>query len=161
MAGEFRRLVEINALDGGLNNKYEPSILDPIDSPDCLNVVFDDLGGVATCNGSRKLNTTAVGSFVCDGLYTTRFNNGTQTMVGWFGGSMWQLATTTFTTVASAQSVYTAGQRVDYTMYQNLMFMGNGGSTPYKYNGTEFTRHGITVPTSMATASTSSAGVLC
>lgn len=160
MAGEFRKIVNIDALDGGLNVKYEPSILDPIDSPDCLNVVFDDLGGVATRNGSAKLNTSSVGSFACDGLYTTRFNNGTSTMVAFFGGTMWQMATTTFTTVPSAQSVFTASNKVDYTEYQNIMFMGNGGVTPYKYNGTEFTRHGIPVPNSVPAAATTSAGVL-
>lgn len=156
----FRKIININALDGGLNTKYEPSILDPIDSPDCLNVVFDDLGGVATRNGSARLNTSSVGSFVCDGLYTTRFNNGNSTMCAFFGGTMYTLGTTTFTVVASAASVFTAGQKVEASQYQNLMFMGNGGVNPYKYNGAEFTRHGIPVPSSSVQVATSSAGVL-
>lgn len=160
MAGEFRKIYEIQAFDGGLNNKYEPTIIEDNDSPDCANVVFDDLGGVQTRGGSTKLNTAAVGSFVIDGLATTRFNNGNQTMVAWAGGSMYTLNATTFTTVGSAQSVWTAGQQIDTTMYQNLMFIGNGGTTPYKYNGAEFTRHGIPVATAPTSISTSSAGVL-
>lgn len=157
--GNFRQIISLDALDGGLNNKYEPNIIAQNESPDCLNVTFDDLGGCATRNGSGLLNSSSVGSFVCDGLYVNRLNSGNKTMVAFFGGSMWQLATTTFTTVASAQSVFTAGQQMDYAGYQNLMFMGNGGVTPYKYNGTEFTRHGIPVP-SACTAATTSAGVV-
>lgn len=160
MAGEFRKIYEINAFDGGLNNKYEPTIIPDIDSPDCANVVFDELGGVQTRGGSAKLNTSAVGSFVIDGIYTARFNNGSQTMVAFAGGSAYTLNATTFTTIPSAQSVFTAGQKMDYTMYQNLMFMGNGGATPYKYNGAEFTRHGIPQATAPTSISTSSAGVL-
>lgn len=154
----FRTIYTIPALDGGLNDKYEPNIIEDIESPDCLNVVFDDRGGVQTRLGSSKLNTTAVGSFAGDGLFTTRFNDGSQTMVAWWNGSMFQLATTTFTTVPSAQSVFTAGTKVDGAMYQNLMFFGNGGSKPMKYNGTEFTRHGIPQPNSSPTTTSGTAG---
>lgn len=160
MAGEFRKIYEINAFDGGLNNKYEPTIIPDNDSPDCANVVFDDLGGVATRGGSSKLNTSAIGTFAIDGLFTTRFNSGNQTMVAFAGGSMWQLGGTTFTVVPSATSVFTAGQKVDYAMYQNIMFIGNGGIDPYKYNGTEFTRHGIPIPVSHPSAASDGSGPL-
>lgn len=154
----FRILYPIEAFDGGLNSKYEPNIIADNESPDCKNVVFDDRGGVQTRLGSTKFNTTAVGSFAGDGLFTCRFNDGTEQMVGWWNGTMFKLNTTTFVTVPSAQSVFTAGTRVDMTMYQNYAFFGNGGSNPYKWNGTEFTRMGIPQPNSGPTVVSGTAG---
>ena len=148
----------LEAFDGGLNNKYAPNIIADNQSPDCLNVVYDNLGGVGTRGGMSKLNTAAVGSFAGDGLFTARFNDGTEKMIGWWNGTGYQLGTTTFVTIGSAQSVYTGGSRVDAAMYQNLMFFGNGHSQPYKYNGTEFTRHGITAPNSAGSRSSGTAG---
>jgi hypothetical protein len=144
--------------DGGLNNKFERSIINENESPDCLNVVFSN-GAVGTRGGSTQLNTTAVGSFVCDGLYTRRDDTTAETMVAFFGGTMWQLGTTTFTTIASAQSVFTAGQRVAAAQYQNYMFIGNGGVTPYKYNGA-FTRHGVPEATGVVSVVCGGAGNL-
>ncbi len=131
------------SLDGGQNNKFERSLIGDNETPLAYNVVFSN-GAVGTRGGSSQLNTTAVGSFVNDGLYTKHDAvTAGETMVAFFGGTMYQLLTTTFTTVASAQSVFTAGNRVAATEYQNHMFVGNGGVTPYKYNGTYFTRHGV------------------
>jgi hypothetical protein len=156
--GQHRVVYPLEAFDGGLNSKYAPNIVADNQSPDCLNVVFDDLGGVATRGGMTKFNSTTVGSFAGDGLFTARFNDGTEKMVGWWNGTGYAVATNTFVTIASAQSVWTAGSRVDTAMYQNLMFMGNGYSQPYKYNGTEFTRHGITAPNSTPAATSGTAG---
>lgn len=146
-------------LDGGKNNKFEKSIIDDRESPDCANVIFSN-GAVATRPGTTRLNTTAVGSFVCDGLYTRRSNTGSETMVAFFGGTAWTLGTTTFATIGSAQSVFTAGVRVAATQYENHMFMGNGGVIPYKYNGTDFTRHGVYPPTTTMSVVSNGAGNL-
>ena len=144
--------------DGGLNNKFEKSIILDNESPDCLNVIFDE-GSVETRGGTTKFNTTAVGSYVCDGLYTRHNNQGSETMVAWYNGSMYALTgTSTFTAVGSAASVFTAGQRVYADEYENYIFFGHGGSTPYKYNGA-FTRHGIPAPTATMTAATAPTGV--
>lgn len=154
----FRVLYRVDAFDGGLNSKYEPQLISDIESPDCLNVVFKTLGSVQTRDGNKLVNTAAVTAYACDGLFTTRFNNGTQTMVGWWAGTAYTLNGTSFITIPSAQSVFTAGTRVDAKMYQNIMFFGNGSST-YKYNGTEFTQHGIMVP-SAPSVGTGAGGVL-
>lgn len=147
------------AFDGGMNSKFERALIAPNESPDCQNVVFAN-GAVATREAATQLNTTAVGSFVCDGIYTRRANTGAETMVAWFGGTAWNLTgTSTFATIASAQSVYTAGQRVGAAQYENHIFFGNGGTLPYKWNGTDFTRHGVYPPTQTATAA-SIAGTL-
>lgn len=146
-------------LDGGLNNKFERSIILDNESPDCANVVFSN-GAVATRPGTSKLNTTAVGSFAIDGLYTRHDSDQSQTMIAWAGGSAYGLATTTFTTIPSAQSVFTTAVRVCSTEYEDHIFFGNGGVDPYKYNGTDFTRHGVPAPTSTLTAATGAAGTL-
>lgn len=146
-------------IDGGLNSKYERTRINDNESPDCINVVFSD-GTVGTSQGLDKLNTTAVGSFVCDGLYTRRAADGAETMVAFFGGTAWTLGTTTFVTISSGQSVFTAGVRVGATLYENHLFMGNGYVTPYKYNGTDFTRHGVPQATGAVSVVSGAAGAL-
>jgi hypothetical protein len=146
-------------LDGGLNNKFERSIIAENESPDCMNVVFTN-GAAATRPGSTKLNTMAIGTFTGDGLYTRRDRTTAETMVAFAGGSMWTLGTTTFTTVPSATSVFTAGIRVGTVQYENHMFIGNGGVTPYKYNGAHFTRHGVPAPTTTSTVASIATGIL-
>jgi hypothetical protein len=143
--------------DGGKNNKYDKTLILDNESPDCLNVIFDD-GAVETRPGTAKFNTTTVGSFACDGLYTRHNNTGSETMVAWYGGSMYELiGTSTFAAVASSVSIFTSGQRVYADEYENYIFFGNGAATPYKYNG-HFTRHGIPAPASGATAATAGTG---
>jgi hypothetical protein len=161
--GEFRRIYppkERIFFDGGKNSKFERALILDNESPDCANVVFTN-GAVETRQGVAKLNTTTVGSFVGDGLYTRRSNEGSETMVAWWNGTAYGLTgASTFTTIASAQSVFTAGVRVGAAQYQNHIFFGNGGSIPYKYNGTNFTRHGVYPPTTTATVSSQNTGVL-
>lgn len=147
--------------DGGLSNKYEKSIIPDNESPDCANVIFTN-GSVETRGGTDLLNTAAVGSFACDGLFTRHDNVGNQSMVAWFGGTLYDWTGTTFSTVPSAQSVYSASERVYAAEYENYMFFGNGSGTPYKYGGDSdtFTWHGVpsgvTAP-SVATAATGTA----
>lgn len=147
-------------LDGGLNNKFERSTIEDNQSPDCLNVVFDD-GAVETRGGSSKLNTTSVGSFAAQGLYTRHDDDGANTMVAWWNGSLYTWDASTFTTVPSAQSVFSADTRIYAAEYENYMFFGNGSGIPYKYGGPgdEFTRHGVYQPTSgVASIGTAASG---
>lgn len=143
--------------DGGLANKFERTLIEDNQSPDCQNVIFDD-GSVSTRGGTDKLNSSAVGSYVCDGLYTRHdFTNNSQTMVAWFNGTLWDWDGASFNTVGSAQSIYTATERVYGAEYENYLFFGNGNNTPYKYNGS-FTRHGVPAPTSTMSVATASSG---
>jgi hypothetical protein len=145
--------------DGGKNNKFERSIIADNESPDCKNVRFSN-GGVETRGGSTKLNTAAIGSYVGDALYTRHDSTGAETMLAFANGTMYGLAGTSFIAVASATSVFTAGIRVGAAEYENHIFMGNGGVIPYKYNGTDFTRHGVYPPTATPTVTSNAAGVL-
>ena len=105
-------------LDGGLNSKYARAIIQDNESPDCRNVIFTD-GTVETRGGTAKLNTTAVGSFIADGLYTRHNNDASQTMVAWFGGTLYDYQSPSFVTIGSAQSVYTAAERVYAAEYDS------------------------------------------
>lgn len=140
-------------LDGGLNTKTQKQWLLDNESPDCLNVVFTP-GSVETRYGSSYLNTAAVGSYTCDGLYTRHDSDGSESLTAWFNGSLYGLSGTTFVPIASAASVMTAGILVASAEYEDCRFYGNGYVTPYKWNGTDFTRHGIYPPTTTMTAAT-------
>lgn len=162
MSGKFRRIYpqkDFIFLDGGKNSKYERSLLRDEESPDCQNVIFNN-GAVETRQGVSKLNTAAVGSFVGDGLYTRRDNTGSETMVAFWGGTAWQLQGTSFTTIPSAQSIFTAGVRFGSAQNENYLFAGNGGTVPYKWNGSSFNRHGVYPPTTTATVASNGAGQL-
>lgn len=157
---EFRKIYPSAGkiqLDGGLNSKFEKSIIQDSESPDCLNVVFGT-GSVGTRPGFIKVNTGSVGSFVCDGLYTRRGSGNAETMCAFFNGTGYTLNGTSFVTIPSAQSVFTAGIRVGSSQMENHIFFGNGGVTPYKYNGTDFTRHGVPVPTNTISMNSNGAG---
>lgn len=146
--------------DGGLNTKFERTIIEDNESPDCLNVEFSN-GAVQTRDGFIKFNATTIASFVVDGIYSRHSNTGSETMVVFAGGSAWELTgTSTFVTIGSAQSVFTAGIRVAAAEYQQHMFVGNGGIIPYKYNGSAWTRHGVYPPTTTSAVSTGAAGAL-
>lgn len=145
--------------DGGLSTKFEKTIIADNESPSCLNVIFTN-GAVGTRDGTSKVNTAAIGSFVGDGLYTRHDNAGAQTMIAFAGGNAYTLSGTSFTVIASATSVFTAGVRVGFAEYQGHAFIGNGGAIPYKYNGLAFTRHGVYPPTITHSVSTGAAGVL-
>lgn len=145
--------------DGGLDNKFERSLLPDNESPDCANVIFTN-GSVATRDGAVKLNTAAAGTHAFDGLYTRRDNSGAESMIAFIDGSMKVLATTTFVTVPSAQSVFTIGQRVGADFAENYMFVGNGGAGPYKWDGTKFSQHGVSAPTGTMSVVSNGAGSL-
>jgi len=146
-------------LDGGLNNKFEKTIILDNESPDCLNVVYS-AGSVGTREGAQKLNTSSVGTFIIDGIYSRRANDNSETMVVFAGGSAWQLATTTFSTIGSAQSVFTAGFRVGADTAENYLFAGNGGVIPYKWDGSVWSRHGVYPTTTTSTVASQATGVL-
>lgn len=131
--------------DGGLNTKYEKSLIEDNESPDCLNVVLG-AGSVRTRDGFAKVNTASVGTYVCDGLYTRRGTSNAETMVAFYGGHGFTLSGTSLATIPSAQSIFTAGVRVCAAQMENHIFVCNGGTIPYKYNGTAFTRHGVYQP---------------
>lgn len=159
----YRRLYpskEALVFDGGLDTKFEKALIPVNESPDCLNVEFVN-GAVQTRQGGTRLNTSAAGNVPFDGLYTRRSSDGTtENLLAFIGGSMKQLATTTFITVPSAQSVFSIGARVGAEIAENYIFIGNGSAGPYKYDGTDFTTHGISAPVTTMSVASSTTGSL-
>ena len=151
---------EALTFDGGKDSKFPVALIPENESPDCLNVEFYD-GSVGTRQGATKLNTSAAGNVPFDGLYTRRANDGvSETMCAFIGGHMLTLGVTTFTTVPSAQSVFTIGARVGAELAENYLFMCNGSDTAYKWDGTNFTTHGISAPVATASVASSTTGSL-
>ena len=147
----------LQLLNGGLNSKFEKSIIPNNESPDCKNVTYNS-GSIGTRDGFSIVNTASVGSFVCDGIYTRQGANNAETMIAFFGGQGFTLVGTSMITIPSAQSAFTAGVRVGSTQAEDHIFFGNGYVNPYKYNGTNFTRHGVPAPTQTASSLTGGAG---
>ena len=150
----------INQFDGGLNTKYDPSDLDLNESPDCQNMVYTDVGAVETRNGysaftSAPLNT---GSRI-DGLYTLVEADRTSTLIGFCGGTAWRMSGNTGVTISSSQNTLQDGQNVFAAQAQNKLFISNGINNPMKYDGTAWTRWGVSAP-SAPTAAINSNGTL-
>lgn len=143
--------------DGGMNSKYPPALIEGNQSPNCQNVRFSD-GNVQTRGGTTRLGTS-LGSFVGDGLYTRHVDTGAETMVAFGGSKMFYWTGATFTSVPSADSVFTAGVRVGAAEQENYLFVNNGSNIPYKYNG-DFTRHGVYSPAATSTVASQATGSL-
>ena len=123
----------MDAFDGGLNNKYEPPIIQNNEAQSCANVVFTDVGAVQTRQGYTPLNTARITSDPCDGLFTANWNNGNQSILAAFGTDLMVLSGPTFQTVGSAEGTYTTGTHKNFVMNQNLVFIGNGSTPTYTY----------------------------
>lgn len=147
----------IERLDGGLNVKESPSKISPEESPDCLNVTFDDDGSVQTRKGSAIYNTTAIGSFPIDLAMTYDSQ-----LVAWAGGSMWRtsgVSGTTFTKVTQSSGKFASGSHVAALVYQNVLFSSDGTNGPWKYTGSEnFYNMGIDIPSAPTGISGAAAG---
>lgn len=146
------------SLDGGKNNRVAKQWLLDNESPDCKNVVYG-FGYVETRQGSHRINTSSVGSYACDGLFTRHDISGAESMVAYFNGAMYALSGTTFNLVSGSTSVFTAATRIYAAEYENNIFFGNGHSIPRRYDGTNFFRHGVYPPTSAPTVATSVCGL--
>jgi hypothetical protein len=150
VGGRVRYSIERH--DGGYNVKESPSKISPYESPDCLNVAFDDDGSVTTRKGSTFFNTTLVGSFPID----HGISYGNQAIV-WANGSMWTTTSTsgsTFTKITQSSGKFAAGSHIAAVVYQNVLFSSDGTNGPWKYTGGEsFYNMGIDIPSAPAGAS--------
>src|SRR5512135_717421 len=91
--------IEIRAFDGGLNTKLSADKTPLNQSPDLANVIFDDIGAVGSVNGYAVFNTAAIATQPIDGLFSLHQSAGTQQLLAWCGGTLWQASGTTFVTV--------------------------------------------------------------
>lgn len=150
--------VQLPRFDGGLNTKVSPSLGDPDQSPNLQDVTFDDFGAVATRYGYTPFTSQMIeASAPIDGLHSYVKNDGTSQLMAAHNGSIWRASGNTFVTIPSAYNTFTTETKCNFVTFQDRAFISNGLENPAKWNGTEFTRWGVSVP-SAATVEVSSAG---
>jgi hypothetical protein len=161
--GEYDRksVIKLENFDGGLNTKAAPTQLELNQSPEAQNVKFTDFGAVGTINGYSKLNSNAIKTAPIDGLFNYVNNSSTQQLLAQCASNThyWDGAST-FTTIASSESLFTQGVDVEFEQFQNKVYIQNGNSRPYKWDGTAYTRMGVSAPTATLSVATNSAGTL-
>jgi len=150
---------EIPVFDGGLNTKNNAGSLPPNQSPDLLNVVFDDYGAVGTRNGQAIFNTAPIGSAVIDGIISYKKNNLTSYLVVACNGSIHYASGTTFISLPSSTGIYTSGVDVSFLTSKDFLVISDGYARPYKWDGTYFTNLGVSAPSNCLLASGAS-GIL-
>ena len=111
--GRFRYSIE--RFDGGLNTKDAPSKISPYETPDCLNVVFDEAGDITTRPGFKIFNTVAIGFYPVDGGISYASNMG----VGLTGICTWLLILRLFRLLL-AFGQFSAGKEIAAVVYQNV-----------------------------------------
>ncbi len=151
---------EAPLFDGGLNTKVYPTDIDLSQTPSAQNVDFTDYGAFGTTLGYTAA-IAAPGSYVVDGLFS--YNNESSTaaeLLMVMGSTVHYQSGTTAVTIPSAISLFTAGVDVEIEQFMDVAFFTNGQDRAYKYNGTEFTRMGVSAVTDTMTAATNAAGTL-
>jgi hypothetical protein len=147
VGGRIRYSIE--RFDGGLNTKDSPSKIGPFESPDCLNVVFDDEGSVWTRDGSKIFNTSIIGS-----LPVVQGANYQGTMVVWANNQMHYASGTTMVPITSTSGKFNTSRHIAYKVYQNVLFASDGVNGPWKWTGGEnFYNMGIDKPSAPTGAS--------
>lgn len=143
--------LKINRFDGGLNTQVSPLTGDVNESPDLLNVEFDNWGAVGTRNGISTLQAISTGPVNLLANYKSDTYN---QLVAVCDGSVYvKDGTNNFSVAAQGQDVMTPQTRIVGNNYQNYLWMANG-SQMYKYNGSTVTRWGVSAPSNPIYAET-------
>ena len=151
--------LEIPVFDGGLNTKNNPSSLPPNQSPDLLNVVFDDFGAVGTRAG-QKLFLNAISSAPIDGIAPYNKNDGTSQLVAACNGYLWHSDTASVSYISDSYGLYAAGIDMTFLQYHNYLIATNGYAKPHKWDGTNLTQLGAPVVANYGSVSSYSTGML-
>jgi hypothetical protein len=152
---------KIKVFDGGLNTKYADLNTPVNQSPDLLNVGFDDYGSVGTVLGYTKLNSTPIGSFTIDGMHEYVTKTGARSLIAACGGNLHEWGGSTFTAISNATGIYTAGVAVNFETVGGWVYAVSPAMNPYKYNGSDFLRVGVSgVTADAATVVSADSGLL-
>lgn len=152
--------VEISVFDGGLNTKSIEFNLALNQSPKMFGFVFDDYGALKVSNGIKTHNSTLIATFPIDGLYSFKPSTMSALLLAVCGGNAYVLTGTATTPVliGSSTSLLTQNIPCEIIATQELAFFSNGIQQPYKFNGNEFTRAGISAPAQALSAFSNAAG---
>jgi len=157
-----KHVVPLETFEGGRNTKANTANVPLNQSPDELNMVYDDYGAVKIRAGQAKYNQTSIATYPIDGLFSYKpATMSAQLLVGCADKILVLTGTATaFNTINSAVSIFTNGVLIDILQFQDLAIFSNGNVQPYKFNGNEFTRLGVSAPTQSITAVCNGAGNL-
>lgn len=134
---------KVKVFDGGLNTKYADLNVPINQTPDCNNVFFDDFGAVGTVFGYTPLNTTPISSHAIDGQHEYVNSANSRVLLAACGGTIYQWGSSTFTAISNATAIYTAGTRVNYTTVNGMAYIVSPSMNPYRFDGTNFLRVGV------------------
>lgn len=153
--------VDISIFDGGLNYKADFDKVPQNQTPYAANIVFDDYGSFSNRAGHKTHNSTPmVSGQPIDGMMSYQPAVLSSQMLAVCGGSVYKAtgAGTAFAVIASSQSVFTYRRACEIVAFQDLAFFSNGDTQPYKFNGTEFTRAGVSAPSQVLTGVSDAGG---
>lgn len=154
--------VDITVFDGGLNTMVPAENLPWNQSPSLRAVVFDNYGALKSPAGYQTHNSDSLGNGNgIAGIFSFKpVSMSAQLLAVDESVYVATGVATAFNLIGSSQSIFTAGVDCDIVQFQDLAFFSNGGQQPYKFNGTEFTRAGVSAPSQVLTAVCDAAGSL-
>jgi hypothetical protein len=162
-----KHIIEVSVFDAGLNTKAQAINLPPGQSPDLKNVVFDDFGSVSIRPGIKTHNSSimssfASGSWAVMGLTSYKPSTMSALLLAFSNGTTWVLTgnATSPASVPSSTGVWPLNQYVESVVFQELCFMVSKDYQPYKFNGVEFTKMGVSAPTWQAAFTSDAVGNL-
>lgn len=152
--------VEIGVFDGGLNTKAQELALPLNQSPSMYDWVYDDYGALTLRKGYKTHNSNPIANAPFDGLFSFKPNTMSALLLAVCDGSAYVKtgAATAFNLIASSQSLFTGSIPCEIVQFQELAFLSNGDQQPYKFNGREFTRAGVSAPAQALSAACNAAG---
>ena len=163
----MREQVELSMFDGGWNSTVNLIDCPTHQSPEMWNIAYDDYGaikgfkGIATLN-SDPLASSPEGRIVGFASYTP--NTMSAQMLAVCDGTVYVAtgAATAFNAIASSASVYSAlttrSSQVNILQFKDLAIFTGYDIEPYKFNGNEFTRLGMSAPSTVLTSQINAAG---
>lgn len=150
-----KNVVELSIFDGGLNTKAQELLLPPNQSPYIADWAFDDYGALVTRAGYQTHNTIQFGAGnAIDGMRSYNPSTMSAQLLVVCNSNVYVLTgtATAANVINSSQSLLTSLIPCEICVFQELAFFSNGGQQPYKFNGNEFTRAGVSAPTQNITA---------
>ncbi len=150
MAWKNKETVEIVDFSGGMNSVTDLLSVKMNQNMYSRNIMYDEVGAIQARYGYSTLNSTPIVSSKFDGLFSYRPNTMSAQILAICNSNLHVItgAGTALVTVGSSESIFTTGNQVNFIQFQDLVFMGNGGQKPYKFNGREFTQMGVSAPAS-------------
>lgn len=123
---------------GTLDTTSDPSLMMEEDSPDCLNVVYDQLKSVGSRPGYIKLLTTTLANPI-QGQYPLYQSSGTRQLIYASGQNLYKYNNAGGSTqLTGSPTNFTLNKQWSFDEYQDSVYGGNGTDGLIQYNGTTY-----------------------